>query len=84
MASDPVKLQAQLVKLQSQLDDVVRERDATQRELGRLKEQNKRGDAELRKAEGVRLGVKARLDRHVVVLIYWQGVCMIPPGVVLW
>jgi chromosome segregation ATPase len=49
---DPVKLQAQLVKLQSQADEYAREREANQRELVRLKEQNRRGDAELRKAEG--------------------------------
>lgn len=50
---DPVKLQAQLVKLQSQCDETVKDRDALQKLVDRLKDQNRRGDAELRKAEGV-------------------------------
>lgn len=53
---DPVKLQAQLVKLQSQCDETVKERDALQKLVDRLKDQNKRGDAELRKAEGTQAG----------------------------
>lgn len=49
---DPVKLQAQLVKVQSQCDETAKERDALVKEVARLKDQNRRGDAELRKAEG--------------------------------
>jgi len=52
---DPVKLQAQLVKLQSQCDETAKERDALQKVVDRLKDQNRRGDAELRKAEGASL-----------------------------
>ena len=52
---DPVKLQAQIVKLQSIVDDNAREKDIVQKEISRLKDQNKRGDTELRKAEGKNL-----------------------------
>ncbi len=52
-SQDPMKLATQVHKLETQLADVTKEKDGLAKELSRLRDLNKRGDAELQKAIGV-------------------------------
>lgn len=52
MADETVKLRAALLQREEALASVTKERAAMQKDIERMKENMKRGDAELRKAAG--------------------------------